>query len=374
MAKVGLGAGDVEGLGMGVPGMIDSKAGTVIYSNNLAWEDFAIGARVGELTGLSVKIANDANVAALGEVKFGVAKEYSNAILLTLGTGVGGGIVVDGKLVEGNRSAGAELGHSVIVMGGEQCTCGRKGCLEAYASATALIRDTKRAMLLHSDSKMWEIGRARPYVAGDVSRIEMEGLVDTMDLRTHEAFPSGHSQINGGVTLGIATHYRKRWLWILMPIITLGVMWSRVYLGVHYLSDTLCGAALGVGFAFLWDILYQKVESKKYWIALGFSVLSIIFMIITPTKSTFEHAGMLIAGAIALPLEAKFVGFENATCAKNRIFRALVGGACVGIVFAAFSLLPFAFLEEIGWKFVKYFLTVLVAALFVPFLFKKLKI
>jgi hypothetical protein len=81
---------------------------------------------------------------------------------------------------------------------------------------------------------------------------------------------------------------------------------------------------------------------------------------------------MLIAGSIALPLEAKFVGFENATCAKHRIFRALLGGACVGIVFAAFSLLPFAFLELIGWKFVKYFLTVLVAALFVPFLFKKL--
>jgi len=91
-------------------------------------------------------------------VKFGVAKAYEHAILLTLGTGVGGGIVVDGKLVEGNRSAGAELGHSVIVMGGEQCTCGRKGCLEAYASATALIRDTKRAMLLHPESKMWEIG------------------------------------------------------------------------------------------------------------------------------------------------------------------------------------------------------------------------
>ena len=158
MAAVGLNSGDVVGLGMGVPGMIDSKAGTVIYSNNLAWEDFAIGARVGELTGLSVKIANDANVAALGEVKFGVAKQHDNAILLTLGTGVGGGIVVDGQLVEGNRSAGAELGHSVIVMGGEQCTCGRKGCLEAYASATALIRDTKRAMLLHPESKMWEIG------------------------------------------------------------------------------------------------------------------------------------------------------------------------------------------------------------------------
>ena len=158
MEKVGLTVSDVEGIGMGVPGMIDSKAGTVIYSNNLQWKDFAIGARVGELTGLKVKIANDANVAALGEVKFGVARAYDHAILLTLGTGVGGGIVVDGKLVEGNRSAGAELGHSAIVLGGEPCTCGRKGCLEAYASATALIRDTKRAMTLHPESKMWEIG------------------------------------------------------------------------------------------------------------------------------------------------------------------------------------------------------------------------
>ncbi len=158
LLAVGLVAGDVVGIGMGVPGMIDSKAGNVIYSNNLGWEDFDIGKTVEALTGLPVKIANDANVAALGEVKFGAARAYDNAILLTLGTGVGGGIVVDGKLVEGNRSAGAELGHAVIHMGGEQCTCGRKGCLEAYASATALIRDTKRAMVLHPESKMWEIG------------------------------------------------------------------------------------------------------------------------------------------------------------------------------------------------------------------------
>ena len=158
LERVELGADDVEGIGMGVPGMIDSKNGNVIYSNNLAWKDFAIGPRVSELTGLLVKIANDANVAALGEVKFGVAKGYENAILLTLGTGVGGGIVVDGVLIEGNKSAGAELGHSVIVAGGEQCTCGRKGCLEAYASATAIIRETKRAMQADKNSKMWEIG------------------------------------------------------------------------------------------------------------------------------------------------------------------------------------------------------------------------
>ncbi len=156
--KSGVSRDEIVGLGMGVPGMIDSKAGIVTYSNNLAWEDFHIAEMVSKLTGFEVKIANDANVAALGEVKFGAAKAYDDVIMLTLGTGVGGGIVVEGKLVEGNKGAGAELGHMAIEMDGEPCTCGRKGCLEAYASATALIRNTKRAMTAHKDSKMWEIG------------------------------------------------------------------------------------------------------------------------------------------------------------------------------------------------------------------------
>lgn len=158
LRRVGLSKGDVEGIGMGVPGMIDSKEGRVIYSNNLRWKDFPIGQRVQALTGLRVKISNDANVAALGEVRFGAAKGCVNMVMLTLGTGVGGGVIVNGSMLEGNKSAGAELGHAVIVADGEQCTCGRKGCLEAYASATALIRDTKRAMQAHKDSKMWEIG------------------------------------------------------------------------------------------------------------------------------------------------------------------------------------------------------------------------
>ena len=158
MEKLGLQAQDMVGLGMGVPGMIDGKAGNVIYSNNLKWKDFKIGETVSKLTGLQVKIANDANVASLGEAKFGAAKGLDDVIMLTLGTGVGGGIVAEGRLIEGNKSAGAELGHMVIVANGEKCTCGRKGCLEAYASATALIRNTKRAMQAHKDSKMWEIG------------------------------------------------------------------------------------------------------------------------------------------------------------------------------------------------------------------------
>ncbi len=158
MERMNLTPSDITGIGIGVPGMIDSAAGTVVYSNNLGWENFSIAKEVERLTGLPVKIANDANVAALGETTFGCGAQYRTTVMLTLGTGVGGGIVIDGKLFEGNRSAGAELGHTVIVAGGEPCTCGRRGCLEAYASATALIRDTKRAMEQNPQSAMWQIG------------------------------------------------------------------------------------------------------------------------------------------------------------------------------------------------------------------------
>ena len=158
LEKVGLSTSDVEGLGMGVPGMIDGKNGVVIFSNNFNWVDVKICDGIKKRIGLDSVISNDANVAALGEATFGSGKEFDDMILLTLGTGVGGGIIVNNQLIEGNKGAGAELGHAVIEVGGEQCTCGRRGCLEAYASANALIRDTKRAMENHKDSKMWEIG------------------------------------------------------------------------------------------------------------------------------------------------------------------------------------------------------------------------
>ena len=149
---------DIEGVGIGVPGLIDSTGGVVVFSANLGWENFSISSEIEKRVSLPVRIANDANAAALGETKFGCGRNFNSTVMLTLGTGVGGGIVIDGRLLEGNRSAGAELGHSVIVAGGERCSCGRRGCLEAYASATALIRDTKRAMEADKSSKMWEIG------------------------------------------------------------------------------------------------------------------------------------------------------------------------------------------------------------------------
>ena len=158
LEKSGISKEQIVGAGMGFPGFIDSKNGIVVYSNNVRLSDFPVVEIMQAKLGLKVKVANDANVAALGEKMFGAGKEYNDMVMITLGTGVGAGIIIDGKLFEGNRSAGAEIGHMLLVHGGEQCTCGRKGCFEAYSSATALIRDTGRAMQNHKDSLMWDIG------------------------------------------------------------------------------------------------------------------------------------------------------------------------------------------------------------------------
>ena len=131
---------EAVGVGVGCPGLIDSKNGTIVFAGNLGLENFPLGKAISNKVGLPVKVTNDANAAALGEAKFGAGKEYSDSILVTLGTGVGGGIIIDGKLFEGGKSAGTEIGHTVIETNGYPCTCGRWGCFECYASATALMR------------------------------------------------------------------------------------------------------------------------------------------------------------------------------------------------------------------------------------------
>lgn len=143
------------GVGIGCPGLIDSKNGVVVFAGNLGLNYYPLGREISDKLGMPVKLTNDANAAAWGEAKFGAGKKYKDSILITLGTGVGGGIVIDGKLFEGGNSAGTEIGHTVIVENGESCTCGRKGCLEAYASATAIIRQTRNAMEANRNSAMW---------------------------------------------------------------------------------------------------------------------------------------------------------------------------------------------------------------------------
>ena len=146
---------EVKGIGIGCAGVIDSTEGKVVLARNLSLVDFPLVKLVKEKINVPVKITNDANAAALGEAKFGAGKDYKSSILVTLGTGVGGGIVIDGKLFEGNKSAGAEIGHMVIEREGEPCSCGRRGCFEAYSSAVALKRMTKKSMEENPGSAMW---------------------------------------------------------------------------------------------------------------------------------------------------------------------------------------------------------------------------
>lgn len=151
------GVGKPSEVGLASPGVIDGVNGTVVRWGNYAWEDKPLAADLSESLGIPVKITNDANAAALGEAKFGAGKKYDDSILITLGTGVGSGIILGGKVFEGFCGGGSEAGHMVIETGGIPCPCGRRGCFEQYASATALIRDTKRAMFEFKDSIMWSM-------------------------------------------------------------------------------------------------------------------------------------------------------------------------------------------------------------------------
>ena len=142
----------VGSIGIGTPGVIKNS---LVSATNLNFKDFNLAKAVKEKTGLPVYVANDANCATLAEAYNGAAKDCSNSILLTLGTGVGGGIVFDGKLYEGNGSAG-ELGHICLVHNGVDCGCGLKGCFEKYASTTALIEMATKAAVENPDSVLAE--------------------------------------------------------------------------------------------------------------------------------------------------------------------------------------------------------------------------
>lgn len=150
----GLSMEQIESVGLGCPGTVDNENGVIAYSNNIKMENTPMRRLLeAYFPGKRINLENDANAAAYGEyiVNSGGAKSF---VFITLGTGVGGGIIIDGKLYRGFNGAGAELGHMTLVSGGEPCTCGKPGCWEAYASVTALIRQTKAAMAAHPESSM----------------------------------------------------------------------------------------------------------------------------------------------------------------------------------------------------------------------------
>ena len=153
----GLTMDDIDTIGIGAPGSINPHTGMIAVSNNLQFEKVPMGPMLKERLGRDVFIENDASAAAYGEFLAGAGRGTQDMVAITLGTGVGGGVIIGGKLFSGSNLAGGELGHTVIVQGGEQCTCGRKGCWEAYASATGLIKLTKASMEANPNSKMWEL-------------------------------------------------------------------------------------------------------------------------------------------------------------------------------------------------------------------------
>jgi len=148
---------DCTGLGIACPGTVDVTEGVVVYSNNLVWTNVPIMAQLKKELSIPMALANDADTAALGEVMNGAAAGKNNAILITLGTGVGGGVILNRHIFNGPLRGGCEIGHTAVELDGKRCTCGRKGCWEAYVSASALMRDARQAAAEHPESLMNEL-------------------------------------------------------------------------------------------------------------------------------------------------------------------------------------------------------------------------
>ncbi len=156
---------DIKGVGIGCPGSIDYKKGSVAYSNNIKMYNAPISEEFRKHWNIPVALENDANAAAYGEY-VACGEDARVFVAVTLGTGVGGGVIINGKVFTGSNGAGAELGHSTLIHNGLPCSCGKKGCWESYASATALVKQTKIAMEKHPESLMNKIAKERGKVNG----------------------------------------------------------------------------------------------------------------------------------------------------------------------------------------------------------------
>lgn len=172
---------DIRSIGVGSPGTVDKNNGIIIYANNIHFINTPIADMIREHIDIQVYIENDANCAALAENVAGASMGYADSVTITLGTGVGGGVIINKKILSGAFHGGGELGHHVIVVDGVECTCGRRGCWEAYASATGLIRQTKEAAMNDPDSIIMSL------VQGDINRIEAKTVFDAADQNDNTA-------------------------------------------------------------------------------------------------------------------------------------------------------------------------------------------
>ena len=162
----------VDGIGIGIPGPVVNQS-VVTFFANFPWE---AGRNCSELmegiSGLPTRLDNDVNVIALGEARFGAGRGYGSSVTIALGTGVGGGIYVEGNLISGMSGAGGEIGHMKLVKGGKLCGCGQRGCFEAYASATGIIREATSRLLVNKTNVLYEM------IGGDLSKLEAKDIFD----------------------------------------------------------------------------------------------------------------------------------------------------------------------------------------------------
>ena len=227
LAEKNISKEEVDGIGIGVPGPVNAE-GDVIAAGNLFWGYKKLSKELNELTGLNVKVGNDANVAALGEAWKGAAAGAKNVILVTLGTGVGGGIIVDGKIVAGHHGAGGEIGHANVMHDEtETCNCGNKGCLEQYTSATGIVRLAKQELasseepsVLREEKELSAKAVLDGYKSGDALSVRVmdkvgEILGGALAMFTAVVDPET-IVIGGGVSKAgqplidcIASHYKK---------------------------------------------------------------------------------------------------------------------------------------------------------------------
>lgn len=165
--EAGLQVKDLASVGIGIPGLLNPRTGVVVSAPNLnGWQNVPFRDAIQKLLPVPVYVGNDANCAVVGETMAGAAKGYDNVVMLTLGTGVGGGIVADGKLFVGGQGLGAELGHMALEMGGATCGCGMQGCTEAYCSVSSLVKQTLHAMEADPSSAMHAYAKEAGLVDG----------------------------------------------------------------------------------------------------------------------------------------------------------------------------------------------------------------
>lgn len=171
-ADAGFSMDEVKAIGVGVPGLFDNRTGRIPFCTNLGWHDIPFVEEMKKHLSMPVIGDNDATVAGLAESIAGVSAGIRDCVFLTLGTGVGGGIIIDGKPYSGAHGCGSEIGHMMIKMDGELCTCGNYGCFERYASATAIIREARKAIAQHPESSMLAA------CGGDLEKLNAKIVID----------------------------------------------------------------------------------------------------------------------------------------------------------------------------------------------------